>query len=162
MGKALVLCYSFEGNTFKIAKAISAALQIDLYEIKPVKDLKSTGFSKFIWGGRQVILQKKPELLPITIDLSIYDTVFLGSPIWVGTFAPTIKTLLEDGLLHDKKIAYFYTHEGGAKNAAEKGKESVEKYNEFIGSIGLLNVMKQVDVCTKEAISWAKHIIDIK
>jgi flavodoxin len=162
MGKALVLCYSFEGNTLNIAKAISAALQIDLYEIKPVKELKSTGFSKFIWGGRQVVLQKKPELLPITIDLSTYDLVFLGSPIWVGTFAPAIKTLLEDGLLHDKKIAYFYTHEGGAKNASEKGKKSIEKYNQFIGSISLLDVMKQPDVCKDEAVKWATQILKIK
>jgi len=157
MGKTIVICYSFEGNTLKIASAIAKALQIDLYEIKPINDLKSKGFSKYVWGGKQVVLNQKPELQPISIDLSLYDQVFLGSPIWVGTFAPAIKTLLENGLIKNKNIAYFYTHEGGAKNAEKRGKEAIEKYNHFVSSLGLMNVMKDELACVYQAVEWAKH-----
>jgi flavodoxin len=92
MSKALVLCYSFEGYTLQMANYIKDALQIEVIEIKPLNELKTKGFYKYIWGGRQVVFKKKPELSPIDVDFDLYDTIFIGSPIWAGTYAPPIRT----------------------------------------------------------------------
>ena len=58
MSKILILSYSFEGNTRRISKFLSDKLNIPYKEIKPVKDLKSKGFSKYIWGESQVVMKK--------------------------------------------------------------------------------------------------------
>jgi flavodoxin len=161
MSKALVLCYSFEGYTLQMANFIKEALQIEIIEIKPSNELKTKGFYKYIWGGRQVIFKKKPELKPIQVDFDLYDTIFIGSPIWAGTYAPPIRTLLEDGLLKNKKIAYFYTHEGGASKASIRGKQTIEIHNKFIGSLSILNKASMLDQNKNEIILWSKKMLEI-
>ena len=127
MSKTLVLFYSFEGNTKRVAELIASSIGADIEEIKPVKEMKSKGFSKFIWGGGQVVMNKKPKLKPLQVNLDDYKTILLGTPIWVGTFSPPISTLLENGYLKNKRIAYFFTHEGGADKAVEKVKAVIGK-----------------------------------
>jgi flavodoxin len=46
MSKPIILFYSFEGNTKKVAEFLSKELNLPCEQIKPVKDLKSKGFSK--------------------------------------------------------------------------------------------------------------------
>ncbi|BCR35144.1 flavodoxin family protein [Mariniplasma anaerobium] len=161
MSKALVLCYSFEGFTLQMANFIKEALQIEVIEIKPLNELKTKGFYKYIWGGRQVVLKKKPELSPLDVDFDLYDTIFIGSPIWAGTYAPPIRTLLEDGMLKGKKIAYFYTHEGGASKAASRAKQTIEIHNKFIGSLSILNKVALLDQNKDEIIAWSKSMLEV-
>lgn len=161
MSKALVLCYSFEGYTLQMANFIKDALQIEVIEIKPLNELKTKGFYKYLWGGRQVVFKKKPELAPLEVNFDLYDTIFIGSPIWAGTYAPPIRTLLEDGMLKGKKIAYFYTHEGGASRAAIKGQHTIEIHNKFIGFLSIINKASMLDQNKKEIISWSKKMLEI-
>ena len=60
MSKAIILCYSFEGYTLKMANYIKEALDIDLIEVKPLDELQTRGFYKYVWGGRQVVSKKNP------------------------------------------------------------------------------------------------------
>ena len=46
--KKLVIFYSFEGNTKYIAENIAEAVDADILELKPVKDIKSNGFMKYL------------------------------------------------------------------------------------------------------------------
>lgn len=153
--KTLVLYYSFEGNTKVIAEVIAQTLNTSIMRIHPAKDLTSTGFSKYVWGGGQVVMGIKPKLEPIGINLDEFDVVFLGSPIWAGTYAPPIKTLLEDGILKNKKIFYFYTHEGGSQNAQRRAESVISKYNHFMSAAGFLDVLKNPEPNRKLAQDWA-------
>lgn len=157
--KIAVIAYSFEGNTWKIASAIAESLHADLIRLVPQKEMTSTGFSKYIWGGRQVVFGTKPKIEPLSHDPNQYDLIFLGSPIWAGTYAPPVKTFLETGLVHDKPIAFFYTHEGGFKNAVTRAQKAIEPDNYLIGSLDLLQVMKYEEQRIQEAIAWAKSIL---
>lgn len=111
--KSLVVYYSLEGNTKAIAKGISEELNCDLLELNPKKQYPKGGFRKFFWGGKSVFFKEKPEIMPINLDLNEYDTIFIGTPIWVGTYAPPIKTFIEDNNLKNKDIAVFVCHGGG-------------------------------------------------
>lgn len=158
MSKSIILFYSFEGSTKKVGEFLSRELNVPYEEVKPVKDLGSKGFTKYVWGGRQVIMNVKPELMPIKANLEEYDTIFIGSPIWAGSFTPTIKTLLEDGLLKNKNIAFFYTSLGAPGKAESKIKEGVNKNNNLISSYGLTNVEKDFENLKDGVLSWAKTI----
>lgn len=159
MNKTLIVYYSFEGTTEMIAKSISQSLGLDILSIKPIKEIKSKGFSKFVWGGAQVVMGILPKIEPIQIDLDKFDTILLGSPIWAGTFAPPIRTFLENEKIVNKKIAYFYTHDGGAKFAVARAKDAITKQNTYITSLGLENALKNKEICKQQAIEWAKKII---
>ena len=159
MSKAIVLFYSLEGNTKKVATLLSKKMNVPCEEIKPIKDLKSKGFSKYLWGGQQVIMNKKPELMPLKANLDDYDTVFIGSPIWAGSFAPGIKTLLEDGMLKGKKIAFFYCHDGGPGKAEDKIIKAVEVNNKLISSYGLARVKDNYEGLKAGVLSWGKKIV---
>lgn len=161
MSKSIILFYSFEGNTKKIVMYLAEKLNIKYEEIKLVKDLSSKGFSKYLWGGSQVIMKKKPQLEPLKANLDEYDTVFLGSPIWAGSFTPAIRTILEDGILKDKNIAFFYCHDGGPGNADSKIKEAVKLNNHLLSAYGLTKVRDNFDSLKDGVLEWAKKVVEV-
>lgn len=159
MNKKLVLYYSFEGHTKKVAEIIASSINADIYEIKPKNEIKSKGFSKYLWGGSQVVMAKKPEIMDIQIDLDKYEKFFLGSPIWAWTFAPPIRTLLEDGYLKNKKISYFYTNGGGPRKAEERGIEEINKNNIFVSAMGVFDkdIKENYEAIKYKVEEWAKQ-----
>lgn len=158
MSKSIVLFYSFEGNTKTVAEYLSKELNIPNEQIRPIKDLKSKGFSKYPIGGGQAILKKTPALMPIKANLDAYDTVFIGSPIWAGTITPGVRTLLETGILKGKKIAFFYCHDGGPGKADAKIKEAARVHNQLISSYELLRVKDNFEALKSELLTWAKGV----
>ena len=158
MKKTIILFYSFEGNTRKVGEFLSKELNIPYEEIKPIKDLSSKGFSKYFWGGQQIIMKKKPDLMPLNIKLEEYDTVLVGSPIWAGTFTPAIKTLLEDGILNYKNVAFFYCHDGGPGNPEVKIKEAINKNNKILSIYGLSRVKNDFENLKGGVLNWAKNL----
>lgn len=154
MSKILVAYYSFEGTTELIAQAIAAITQADLLNIKPVNELKSKGFSKYFWGGSQVFMKKTPDLIDFDVDLSQYDQIFVGSPIWAGTYAPPIKSFFKHSALVNKKIYFFYTHDGGPGKVENIAKQAIQARNTYGGSQGFLNVKKNFDANVEIAKMW--------
>lgn len=152
--KILVIYYSLEGFTKTIALEISKVLNADLCAIEPVHEIDK-GMTKYVWGGGQVVMKVQPKLRSIVVDLNQYDLIFLGSPIWAGTFAPPIRTLLNQGHLNNKDICYFYTHEGGCKNAESRARKSIEKTNRWVSAFGILNDLEQLDKVKKQVAQWA-------
>jgi flavodoxin len=58
-------------------------------------------------------------------DLSMYDTVFIGGPVWWGTYPQVMFTLFKDINLDGKTVIPFTTHEGsGLANCVEDVKEA--------------------------------------
>ena len=55
---------------------------------------------------------KRPEIKDITFDISKYDTVYVGVPVWWGDFPMIMYTLFEKVDLNGKVIVPFSTHGG--------------------------------------------------
>jgi flavodoxin len=159
MSNTLILYYSYEGSTKRIAEYIAANLDTDIERVVPIKEMKSKGFGKYLWGGSQVLMKKQPEIKPISVDLKQYNKVIIGSPIWAGTFAPPIYTLFEQGLLKDKEIGYFYCHQGGAKKAADKAKEIIENNNTLLSSFSCVNVDDNFENIKSDVLNWASKLL---
>ena len=53
-----------------------------------------------------------PKIQPLNIDLTEYDTVLLGAPVWWYAFAPAMKTFLHDTDLSGKTVYPFATNGG--------------------------------------------------
>jgi flavodoxin len=100
-----------EGNTAKVAKEIAAQTGAALIEVKPANAYPD-GYDECC----DVALAEqeegaRPELVEIP-DLSTYDTIYLGYPIWWGDLPMFVYTLLENGDFAGKTIYPFCTHEG--------------------------------------------------
>ena len=157
--KTLVVYYSYEGNTELIAKAISDTFKFDCISIKPVKEMKSKGFAKYVWGGGQVVMKIVPKIETININLEDYDFILIGSPIWAGTYAPPIRSFIESTNCSNKKIGYFYTHLGGAELAEERAANVFNKQNTLVSCLGLMEVNNHPEESESQAIEWVKSIL---
>ncbi|MBQ1432505.1 MAG: NAD(P)H-dependent oxidoreductase [Ruminococcus sp.] len=116
MGKKLVAYFSASGNTAKLAKKLAEAADADLYEIRPAKAYTSADLN---WQDKQSRSSiemsdhnSRPELADKSADMSAYDTVYVGFPVW-WYIAPTIiNTFLESCDFSGKRIILFATSGG--------------------------------------------------
>ena len=151
--KAAVIYYSLEGNTEFIAKAIAQEANTELIQIKTKKEYPKKGFMKFFVGGKSVLFHEKPELLNKSFDLKEFDTLIIGSPIWVGTYAPAIHSFLSNNDIKNKTIYLFACHGGGgADKYYAKMKERLQG-NIVAGTIDFIEPLKgnQEEIKTKLA-----------
>ena len=117
--KTLIVYYSLEGNTEYVAGKISASTGADILKLVPVKPYCDKGAKKFIWGGKSAVFGETPELEPYETDLSEYDRIIIGFPVWASTFAPPVRTFVNNNkeTLKEKEICAFACQAG---NGAEK------------------------------------------
>ena len=103
----LIVYYSLEGNTGYAAKKIASGIGADTLEIRPVKGYPTGGFRKFLWGGKSAVMAETPKLEPYDVDLSGYDRIIFGFPVWAGNITPPIRTFIKENDLTGKEIAAF-------------------------------------------------------
>lgn len=126
----LVVYYSRTGNCRAVARVIGETLSCPVREIKDLKN--RAGFWGFISG--MIDIRKRPitAIEPKTLDLSTFDTIFLGSPIWGMRFAPAITTALSTFSFSGKRVILFAV-------AAKKFKqEKIDAYARELAAKGAL------------------------
>ena len=115
MDKILILYYSRTGNTRLCCEALQKELGADVLEIKDRKS-RSGGWG-FFTGAIGSMFNVHTDIEPAHPDLSGYRKIIIASPIWTGTLATAIRTLIDDNRWDDKNVVLFTT-----TNAAEKEK----------------------------------------
>lgn len=155
--KKLLVYYSFEGNTKLLSKIIAENLDADIVELKPKNEVKRKGFMKYLWGGKGVFMKEKPELEPISINIEEYDVLIIGTPVWAGTFVPSLRTFFDEHDIKNKKIFLFYTHDGGPGKTLQNMKSELEM-NEIVDVKEFVKVSKNIEFNKNIAEKWAKEI----
>lgn len=157
--KSLIVFYSLEGNCKFISEEIQAITKAEILRLKPIKDIKSKGFSKYIWGGKQVVMKIKPKLEAIDKNINDYDLIFLGTPVWAGSFAPAINTFLSENEIKNKKIVLFCCSGGGKGKTFEQLKEKL-KGNEILGEFDFIEPLsKNKNEVNKEIEGWINKLV---
>lgn len=100
------------GNTEIIARKIKEIIGATLFKCEPVKE-----YSKdyYICCKEAKIYQEKnarPELKHYLTDISTYDTIFIGGPVYYDEYPCEIYTQLDKLDFTGKIIKPFTTHEG--------------------------------------------------
>lgn len=108
----LVAYFSATGTTEQIAKQAAEILDVDLYEIVPEEPYTEEDLAYYT-GGRadqeQDDLSAGPAIFGGVEDMSQYDTVLLGYPIWHGQAPRIISTFLESYDFSGKTVVPFCT-----------------------------------------------------
>lgn len=116
--KVLVLYYSQSGSTAAVAEEIASRLGAESEAILPVLPYDGD-FQATVERGRvELESGALPEIKPLAHNVADYDIIFLGYPVWFGTFAPPVSSFLEDNDLAGKKVVPFCTFGSGGLDSS--------------------------------------------
>lgn len=149
--KVAIVYYSQTGNTKAVAEVFAKTLNnltdsegtalfnAKLFAIEPEKAYPDT-FEATIEESRDECIQdaERPIKNPVIKDFDQYDIVFVGYPVWFGTYAPVIKTFCNaNGKLEGKKIVPFCTYGSGGRISSTYNLKRICNKAEFIDSYGI-------------------------
>ena len=129
MSKKLVAYFSASGRTAKVAEKLANELDADIYEIKPEVKYTKADLNWMNKKSRSSVEMNdksfRPAIITGDVDVSGYDTVYLGFPIWWYVAPTLINTFLEAYDFSGKKIVLFATSGGsGFGNTAAELRHS--------------------------------------
>jgi len=114
--KILVAYFSCTGNTRTAAQKLASMTGGDLYEILPAQPYSSADLNYSDSNCRANREMNDPASRPAmagdAADMSAYDTILLGYPIWWGTMPRIINTFLDTYDLAGKTVLPFCTSGG--------------------------------------------------
>lgn len=86
--KILVVSYSWQGHTRKVAKTLSEKLGAEFIEIEPVKE--SSMISKVF----KALFNSKSDIKPVQTDLTDIDHLIVACPVWARHTPPYMNQYL--------------------------------------------------------------------
>ena len=111
--KVLVVYFSATGTTRQVAKQIAKIADADICEIAPAKPYSSADLD---WTNKQSRSsvemnnpKARPEIKAVQVDVSEYDYIFLGYPIWWDLAPRTVNSFIETADLTGKTVIPFAT-----------------------------------------------------
>lgn len=125
MKKTLVAYFSASGVTESVAKNLAEAAGADLYEIKPAVAYTSADLNWMDKQARSTIEMHdkvfRPAMADTDANISEYEIIYLGFPIWWYVAPTIINTFLEAYDFDGKTIILFATSGGsGFGNTARE------------------------------------------
>lgn len=108
----LIVYFSYTGNTKKIVDRIKEKINCDVLEIKTVVPYSDDYNAVVNDQQNSEASNHLPEIQKIDVDLSKYDKIILGTPVWWYRPAPAIRTFLAQNDLSGKTVIPFATNAG--------------------------------------------------
>jgi flavodoxin len=117
------------GNTAQVADFIKQKTDADIYEIIPQKSYPNSYKQTEKVAQQEQNKNARPAIKGKLPDVSKYDTVFIGSPIWWGEYPMVVRTFLDkESGLNGKTLIPFTTSEGsGLGNTSQVLKKQFPK-----------------------------------
>ena len=108
----LLVYFSYTGHTKYIAEIIKQNINCDVIRLEPVIPY-SNDYNKVVNDEQnQESSDIIPEIKDINIDLDLYDTIIIGTPVWWYRSAPVIRAFLKKYDLSNKIIIPYATNAG--------------------------------------------------
>lgn len=134
MSNILITYFSASGVTKSEAERISKIVNGDLFEIEPKEKYTKEDLD---WRNKQsrssVEMQNKsfrPEINEDNLDISNYDTILIGFPIWWGVCPTVVNTFIESKDFSGKNLIPFCTSGGSGMLYCENDlKKTYPNYN---------------------------------
>jgi len=119
MTKKLIAYFSASGVTKRVAENLNTVIDSDIFEIEPKEKYTSADLNWNDKNSRSSVemndKSSRPEIKN-TVDVSKYDTIILGFPVWWYTAPTIINTFIEENNINNKEIYVFVTSGGSGVN----------------------------------------------
>lgn len=134
MRKILVTYFSASGETKRVAEKIASITNGDLFEIEPKEKYTNADLD---WTNKQsrssVEMKNKsfrPEMKENSLDISSYNIILIGFPIWWGVCPTVVNTFIESKDFTGKILIPFCTSGGSGMSYAENDlRKTYPNYN---------------------------------
>ncbi|MBM3250549.1 MAG: hypothetical protein FJZ09_06915 [Candidatus Omnitrophica bacterium] len=136
--KNAVIYYSFSGNTKRVASILSGYLK-EKGETQEIELIALDEAKSFFGQGRRAFGRVRAKIREAELDLSGFELVCLGTPVWAFAPVPAINTFLDRCLgVEGKDIVLFSTYGSGTGNGRclkimqqELAKKGAKSFKEF-------------------------------
>lgn len=140
MAKRLVVYFSASGTTKKVAEKLAVVANADIYEIRPMVPYTKEDLNWMDKKSRSSVEMNdksiRPEIVKDNLNISSYDTILLGFPIWWYVAPTIINTFLESYNFSGNRIILFATSGGsGFGNTVKELKSSAANAEIIEGKI---------------------------
>ena len=115
----LFIYYSHTGN----GELVSKIFESQGYKIRKVEEefkMPKAFFFQMMVGGFRAGTNQKGKLIDYNNDVSSYDEIVIGSPIWNGKLPPTTNSIIAETNFEGKKLSFVLYSGGGEAPKAEK------------------------------------------
>ncbi|PAV06943.1 flavodoxin family protein [Methanosphaera cuniculi] len=148
----LVVYYTRTNKTKMVAEKIAQMKNADMLEIIDKKD--RSGALGYIGGAISAVRNSSTPIEYDVKDLSKYDIVYLGSPVWASKPAPAIREYIEQNDFSDVNVVTFVTMmASGEKPALEIMNDMIQKQGgNVIKSFAIITKNTDIDELTQKAI----------
>ena len=116
--------YSQGGTTDLIAKTLAKHLNASLVRIHDLKNRE--GFKNRLMASINAFRENKTDIIPAKVDLTNYDTIYIGSPTWAGNPTPAILTIIDRCNFTGKDVVLFATMD------SNRGDSNIERLEEKV------------------------------
>lgn len=146
-----------KGNTHVCAEYVQKAVGGDLFEIETTKVYSEDHFKMIEEAKAEMRSGEKVPPKRWLDNMDDYDVVFLGYPLWWGTYPPIINTFLEHYDLTGKTIVPFSTSEGSGLLRTVSELRSACKGATVTEALAILG--SQARQSGKTVADWARQMI---
>ena len=155
MSKVLVSYFSASGVTKKLAEKIANAISGDLFEIEPVEKYTNEDLDWTNKNSRSTVEMNdktfRPPVKNKVENISEYDTIVIGFPVWWYTAPTIVNTFIEENNLAGKNVYIFVTSGGSSSEKSFKDLKMLYPDINFISSKRL-----NLNEAEKVYIEWIK------
>ncbi len=157
MSKKLVVYFSASGITKKVAQLLADTVKADIFEICQETKYTEADLDWRDRNSRSTVEMNDPNCRPAivgaAIDMSTYDQIFIGFPIWWGREPSVVDTFIDSCNFTGKTVVPFCTSgSSGFGNTAQRLRTLLP------GSTVTEGIKFSPDVSAAELISWAQKV----
>lgn len=123
--KICIIYHSETGNTRHVAQHIASAFDAQLIEVCDTASYFN--LTRFLVRCKMARSEEKTTIAPASVDVSEYDLVVIGSPVWAFKPTPVIHAAIDglNGCIGKPAVA-FSTHGGRPGKTDETFKKWIE------------------------------------
>jgi flavodoxin len=137
--RSVVIYYSYSGNTKRVAGVLSGYLK-ERGETQEIELIALDESKSFFGQGRRAFKRVRAKIQEVNPDVSGFDLVCLGTPVWAFAPVPAMNAFLDQCLgMEGKEIVLFTTYGSGSGNErclkimqqelAKKGAKSFRQFS---------------------------------
>lgn len=131
MSKALVAYFSASGVTKAVAERLAKGIGADLFEIVPAIPYTNADLNWMNKRSRSTIemndRSSRPAIASTVADMSQYDVVFVGFPVWWYREPSIIDTFMEQYDFSGKTVIPFATSGGSQLGDSAKNMQALAR-----------------------------------
>lgn len=159
MTKTLVVDYSLTGVVDRVAQEIADQLGADQYRLQP-----TTLYSHEMWQAwdqaqAETAAHQLPGLSGELPDLTMYDQIILGGPVWGASLSNPLRAYLERTDFQGKSVAAFWTYYDHDENY-QATLQTYLNHAQYQGGLDLtMSVLRHAQKLESTLQQWTQELV---